>query len=395
MESSMMTWATFCLMCALLPVVMYVVNRTQFRPPPAEEMNDSGDAQPRISVLIPARNEEENIVECVRSVLASRDVVLEVLVLDDQSTDGTAEHVQKLAEEDNRVHLVHGLPLPEGWCGKQHACYQLAQLARYEYLAFLDADVRLHPDGLIRMIRFLRTSGADLVSGFPQQITVTWLEKLVLPLIHYILLGFLPIGLMRRKRWVGLGAGCGQWFVTTQKAYQAVGGHASIRMSRHDGLTLPRAYRRNGFRTDLADATDLAWCRMYRSAATVWNGLAKNAREGMASTSQIGFWTTVLLCGQVVPWLTLLVNVFSNSFLSPFWGDVVIRGSNGQTFWPWTIAAVSALLMRCDMAIRFRHRWESVVFHPLAIIILLAIQWYALFRALLGRPVGWKGRTST
>jgi glycosyltransferase involved in cell wall biosynthesis len=389
----MMALATFCLVCALLPAVMYIVNRTQFRPPPLEEIDDNGPSQPTVSVLIPARNEESNIVECVRSVLASRDVILEVLVLDDQSTDGTAGLVKKLAEEDQRVRLVHGAPLPEGWCGKQYACHQLARLAHFEHLAFLDADVRLHPDALARMIRFLHTSGAGLVSGFPQQITITWLEKLVLPLIHYILLGFLPIGLMRRKRWVGLGAGCGQWFVTTQKAYQAVGGHESIRQSRHDGLTLPRAYRRGGFHTDLADATGLAWCRMYRSAAEVWNGLAKNAREGMANSLQIGFWTIVLFCGQVVPFLALLLSLCSCGL--SFTSVDVTRDDSVQPFLLWGFATVSAVLVRWDMAVRFRHRWESVVFHPLAITILLAIQWYAFLRTLLGRPIGWKGRTST
>ncbi|GIW84449.1 MAG: glycosyltransferase [Gemmataceae bacterium] len=384
--------AIFCLACALLPTVMYLLNRPQFHPPPEGEVGESNAAAPAVSVLIPARNEEHNIVECVRSVLASRGVILEVVVLDDQSSDGTADLVEKLAQEDERVRLIQGMPLPEGWCGKQHACYQLAQQGRYEYLAFLDADVRLHPDALLRMIRFLETRGAALVSGFPRQITVTWLEKLLLPLIHFILLGFLPLGMMRRRRWVGLGAGCGQWFVTTQKAYHVVGGHASIRQSRHDGLTLPRAYRRHGFLTDIADATALAWCRMYRSAREVWNGLAKNAREGMASSSQIGFWTIVLFCGQVVPFLALLVWPLLYSF--PLAEDTASQESAALSFLLWGIAAVAALGVRGDSAIRFRHSWESVVFHPLAITLLLAIQWYAFLLALIGRPIGWKGRTS-
>lgn len=385
--------AIFCLACALLPGVMYLVNRSQFRPPPEVEDGKSNHISPAVSVLIPARDEEHNIVDCVRSVLASRGVILEVLVLDDQSSDSTADLVKKLAQEDSRVRLVNGMPLPDGWCGKQHACYQLAQQARYEYLAYLDADVRLHPDALWRMVRFLESSRAALVSGFPRQITVTWLEKLLLPLIHFILLGFLPLSLMRRRRWIGLGAGCGQWFVTTHKAYQAVGGHASIRQSRHDGLTLPRAYRRKGFSTDIADASALAWCRMYRSAREVWNGLAKNAREGMANPSQIGFWTIVLFCGQVMPFLALFVGLLLYSF--PFTEESASRGEIALPFLFWGIAVLSALLVRVDSAIRFRQPVESVVFHPLAIALLLAIQWYAFLLALFGRSIGWKGRTSS
>ena len=109
--------AIFCLACALLPTVMYLLNRPQFHPPPEGEVGESNAAAPAVSVLIPARNEEHNIVECVRSVLASRGVILEVVVLDDQSSDGTADLVEKLAQEDGRVRLIQGMPLPEGWCG--------------------------------------------------------------------------------------------------------------------------------------------------------------------------------------------------------------------------------------------------------------------------------------
>jgi predicted membrane protein len=131
---------------------------------------------------------------------------------------------------------------------------------------------------------------------------------------------------------------------------------------------------------------------MYRSAREVWNGLAKNAREGMASSSQIGFWTIVLFCGQVVPFLALLVGLLLDSF--PFAQDTASQETTALPFLLWAIAALAALGVRGDSAIRFRHDWESVVFHPVGIILLLAIQWYAFVLTLLGRPIGWKGRTS-
>lgn len=379
--------AIFCLFCALLPTGLYVWNYTHFRPPPPLPTVDT-TTLPTVSVLIPARNEEENIAACIDSVLTSRGVQLEVIVLDDHSTDKTAESVLRFAERDKRVRLVHGEPLPDGWCGKQYACYQLAHLARYEYLAFLDADVRLHPEALGRMIGFLEECGAGLVSGFPRQVTQTWLEKLVLPLIHWILLGFLPLAWMRRWRLPSLGAGCGQLFVTTRKAYQTVGGHAVIRRSRHDGLTLPRAYRRAGFHTDIADITDLASCRMYHSASQLWQGLAKNATEGMAHPTQIGFWTIILLCGQIIPFaavplLTGLHLITPAQFTDYFLGYCL-----------FSIATLLAILIRLDMARRFRHSWMGAIFHPLGIFVLLAIQWYALVRQFLGLQVAWRGRTA-
>jgi hypothetical protein len=367
-----LTWVS--LGCAAVPALLYLWNSFLFREPPA--INPTAPLPP-ISVLIPARNEELGIEACVRSVLASRHVELEVIVLDDASTDRTAEIVRSVAAEDARVRLEEAPPLPEGWCGKQHACFMLSKLARFDTLTFLDADVRLEPDALARMALFPKESGADLVSGFPRQETGTLLEKLLIPLINWLLLCFLPLWGMRHFRWSAFGAGCGQWFTTTRVAYERVGGHAAVKSSLHDGLTLPRAYRRAGFWTDVCDATNLATCRMYRSARGVWFGLAKNAREGMAATSQIWFWTAVLLCGQVLPYALLVLGAM-------LWQMSVV--------WYGLLAITTSVVVRAGMAARFRQSAVGELLHPVAIVLLLAVQWYAIFRAAIGKPVGWKGR---
>ena len=363
-----------CLWCAAFPALLFLWNRTYFRPPPQPA---AGAPTPAISVLIPARNEEHAIGACVESVLASTGVELEVIVLDDHSSDRTAEVVREMAAKDRRVRVESAPPLPPGWCGKQHACYALSKLARYPLLTFLDADVRLTPDALARMAAFRQRTRAGLVSGFPRQETGTLLEKLVIPLINWLLMGYLPMVGVRQTTWPGFGVGCGQWFLTTREAYDAVGGHAAVKSSLHDGLTLPRAYRRKGIRTDICDATDLAVCRMYRSAAGVWNGLAKNAREGMAATGQIGVWTVALVLGQVMP-TPLLVAVGVT-------GDVPASAATGA-------AAVLSYLPRLASARRFRASWLGAALHPAGVTVLLAIQWFAVYRAVIGKPVGWKGR---
>ncbi len=151
----------------------------------------------------------------------------------------------------------------------------------------MDADVRLAPDALSRMARFMAVNDVGLASGFPRQITRTWSEILLLPLIHFLLLGYLPIAQMNRSSSPGLGAGCGQLFIARADGYAAAGGHAAIRASLHDGLTLPRAFRRAGQMTGLFDATSFATCRMYTNAAQVWEGLTKNATEGMAKPAAL------------------------------------------------------------------------------------------------------------
>ena len=164
--------------------------------------------------------------------------------------------------EDDRLRVAQAPPLPPGWSGKQHACHVLAGLARHELLVFVDADVRLAPDAVSRMAGFMQAHAVGLASGFPRQVTVTWSEQLLLPLIHFMLLGFLPIAAMRRSVSPGLGAGCGQLFVSRREAYLRAGGHRAIRASLHDGIMLPRAFRRVGEMTGLFDAGGIASCRM-------------------------------------------------------------------------------------------------------------------------------------
>jgi hypothetical protein len=381
---TLLVLALITLVCAAVPALLFVWNSFLFREPPflpsprwgeGGSRSEPGEGLASISVLIPARNEELSIEACVRSVLASKHVELEVIVLDDASTDRTAEIVRTIAAEDARVRLETAPPLPEGWCGKQAACFALSKLARFDTFTFLDADVRLDSDALARMQLFLKDSGAELVSGFPKQETGTLLEKLLIPLINWVLLCFLPLWGMRHFRWAAFGAGCGQWFMTTRTAYEKVGGHSAVKSSLHDGLTLPRAYRKAGFWTDICDATNLATCRMYRSARGVWFGLAKNAREGMAATGQIGFWTVVLLCGQVLPYVVLLVG----------WVNPEVR-------WCAALAILFSFTARAGITILFRRFvWEEVL-HPIAIVLLLGVQWYAIILAVIGKPVGWKGR---
>jgi hypothetical protein len=364
--------AAAALALAAVPAVLFWINLRLYRAPPPAPPN----TRPAVSVLIPARNEERSIRAAVEPALASRGVEVEVVVLDDRSEDGTAKVVEELVAYDGRVRLLHGPPVPAGWCGKQHACAALAREARYPLLAFLDADVRLAPDGLARMVAFLEASGADLVSGVPRQETGTLLERLVIPQIHFVLLGFLPLWRMRRRGHPAYAAGCGQLFLARRDAYQRAGGHAAIRTSLHDGLTLPRAFRRAGLKTDLCDATDVASCRMYRGAAELWHGLAKNATEGLGHPQLIVPTTLLLLGGGVLP----LGLALAAPWLPPAAAPLALA------------ATVLLYSPRLAAMRRFRQSPLGAALHPLGVAVLVAIQWYALLRAMLGKPAAWKGR---
>src|SRR5207253_7927700 len=168
---------------ALVPAVLYWINVWLYRRP-----RRLATGRPAVSVLLPARNEEREIAACIEAILASREIEIEMLVLDDHSDDRTSQIVAEIAQKDARVRLIASERLPDGWCGKQFACVQLARVARSDLLVFLDADVRVAPDGISRLVRFCMATGADLVSGVPRQITGTLLERLLIPLIHFVLL---------------------------------------------------------------------------------------------------------------------------------------------------------------------------------------------------------------
>ncbi len=380
MSTTLLIGLAFC--CATVPAALWVWNMVLYREPSCGSCAEMGNCvlPDAVSVLIPARNEERVIAASIASLLASRGVAIEVIVLDDASTDRTAEIVLGFAARDARVRLESAPSLPGGWNGKQHACHALASIAHSKILCFLDADVRLAPEALASMAAFLVRSRSDLVSGFPRQETETALEWLLLPLIHFVLLEYLPLAGMRALPAPGFAVGCGQFLMVRRDAYRKSGGHAQIRTTMHDGLLLPQLFRRHGLRTDIADLTHLATCRMYRSASEVWQGLAKNATEGMAAPARILPFTFLLFCGQILPVLLALSLAIAPASFS----------DNARAF--IFASLVASFLPRLLSVWKYRQPLLSACLHPLGVAILLTIQWYALLRKLAGQQVTWKER---
>jgi hypothetical protein len=285
------------------------------------------------------------------------------------------------------VRLESSPALPGGWNGKQHACHALARMAHFDILCFLDADVRLAPDALVRMSAFLMHSGSDLVSGFPRQETETPLEWLLLPLIHFVLLSYLPLAGMRASSAPGFAAGCGQFLMLRRDAYRKTGGHAQIRATMHDGLLLPQLFRRHGLRTDIADLTHLATCRMYHNASEVWQGLAKNATEGMASPARVLPFTFLLFCGQILPLVLAVPLLFHGT------PGQVAPGMYSNLERSLLLAALAASFVPRLLSVwKYRQPLVSACLHPLGVAVLLTIQWYALLRKIAGQQVTWKER---
>ncbi len=374
----MILFALFVFVLSLLPVAMFLKNGQIFKPASSDQQHLALAANERISILIPARNEATSIGPAVEAILANDHPMLEVLVLDDHSEDETATIVQSIASRDARVRLAESKPLPDGWNGKQHACWQLANQSQSDWLLFLDADVRLSQDAISRCLSEQIRSQSPLISGFPMQETGTLAEKMLIPLMHYVLLGYLPIDRMRSSLGVGLAAGCGQLFLANRHVYMSVGGHSSIRASRHDGIQLPRAFRKSGHRTDIFDATDIARCRMYTSTSQVCNGLLKNATEGIANAKLIVPFTVLLISGSVLPAMGLIWSCYSGSSIIA----IVL----------FAIAFAISFLPRWIACQRFQQSYLGAALHPVGVLCFVAIQWIALLRKRLGMRTKWRGR---
>lgn len=367
----MIVLAAIAVSLSVLSAGMFIANLRQFRRLPKHKT-----ARLATSVLIPARNEESRIGSTLRSLMQCRDVEIEIIVLDDGSSDETARVVTNFSKVDSRIRLETSRRLPNGWRGKNFACQQLAALARHPLFLFLDADVEvIHPDALSRLASFVEKGNIALASGFPRQETGTFAEKLIVPLIQFVLLAFLPIRRMRRTTAPAFAAACGQLVAVRREVYEMVGGHAAVATSLHDGLMLARNFRAHGFITDVFDASDSFKCRMYQSMKEVWNGFLKNAHEGLGSPQLIPWATVLLLGGQVLPFCL-------------FVGTPVpwIR-------WLAAVAAFASWLPRFIGLVKFRESLLGAILHPLGVSTLLVIEWSSLLRLIAKRPVRWKGRS--
>ena len=374
-------YALGLVLLALLPAGMMKSNLQLFLrlPTVSKKQRQSDSPGNKVSVIIPARNEEAGIAQCLESVLASQWSPLEVIVTDDCSTDRTLEICQEIAKGDERLKVLKGRELPMGWNGKQRACWQMALESTGDWLLFLDADVRLSEDAIARLVHGAKSGGIDLLSGFPKQETGTWLEKFLIPLMHFLLLGYLPLNRMRASVRPEYAAGCGQLFFARRTAYMTCEGHKSISNSRHDGIKLPRAFRNLHFKTDVFDATDLATCRMYHSGKQVVYGLLKNATEGIAHPKAIWIFTILLAGAAILPLASLIVGLFLK------WDQWVLVELG--------VATLLSYMPRAIAATRFHQSWLGVLFHPLAVLMFLCLQWLALLASLCGVRFAWRGRT--
>ncbi len=357
-------WAIACL--AVVLSALAVINAVAFLRPKRGTVSEDV----RVSVLIPARNEESNLSHCIASVLNQGNHVSEVLIYDDQSSDATRQIASDWAQRDSRVRLVETVPLPDGWLGKPHACYRLAAEARGQWLLFIDADARLESGAIERLLATAYQQDATFLSTWPAIEMHTPAEQILMPMLTFYVMTLYPSPLQMHSLHHRYALAHGSCILCRKDVYQQLDGHRAVRLELFEDTALARRWRAMNERALCCDGSEIVRVRMYRSVSEIWRGFQKNFYPGFRKR-----------------WLfPVVLALHALVFTVPFFA-VVIKPSI-----PMVLALSSVLGARVVLSFRFKHPLWSVVLHPLAEMFLLGVGISSWWVWSSGRGVEWKQR---
>jgi chlorobactene glucosyltransferase len=350
---------------------LYYLKRLSSYRPPAR--------WPRISVLVPARNEESSIGECAKCLLEQQYPDFQLIILDDNSTDRTWEILQEYSRSDSRLRLIKGKPLPDDWLGKHWACHQLAEVADGELLLFVDADTCHRPDMLRGAASAMAAEKASLISALPKQEVVTWSEKLSIPAFYLGMLCGVPLELTRLQSNPLLFAVLGQFLIFRREAYDAVGGYASVRQNIVDDIAIGRRVHAMGLKYRLLDGNGQVSCRMYRNLDQVWKGLTKStfATFSFDPYFLLLMWTLVTIVF-LSPILTLVIGLITPQV--PFLVTVMAGLAVLLTLFLWSVSHL-----------RFHFPLYLVLIYPVSAVFMTVIAIASMVLTMQGKA-RWKDR---
>ena len=332
---------------------------------PSEEVGELTS----VSILVPARNEAHNLPQTLPRLLEQTLKHAEVVVLDDGSTDGTRALLEGFARDHPHLRVLAGKPLPDGWSGKNWACHQLAGAASGDLLIFTDADVYWEPKTLEALLAFRATyktgHGAEFVSVWPRQLTGTLAERLMVPVIDLILLGFLPYLGVKWSSHAAFSAGNGQLMLWTREGYERVGGHAAFRGEVLEDVRMGQRAKGVGLRVALALGGRMIATRMYRGEAEMVEGFAKNILAASGSRGALVTLGALNTLTYTLAWPLALLNPW------------------------WLLIGFGGLAQRALTCLKTRRSPLELLLQPFMVLPL----WRVAGRALRRKGYRWKGRT--
>lgn len=356
--------------------VLSLVDQFLYGALPAGPVARDPEAAPRVSVLIPARNEEHNIEGCVLSVLNQTYPAIEVIVVDDQSTDRTPELLEEMAAGHSRLRVLRGRDLPEGWIGKGWALWQAHQEADGDWIVLLDADVRLEPWALDRAIEKAERDQIDLLNPWPRFVNLGFWERVMQPLLWGLVRLRFPL-VWVNQAWSPENMAFGPMMVLRKEAYDAIGGHRPVATDILEDVALAKHMRKRGYRTRVVNGKRLFRIRMYRNLQELLDGWTKTAFGAMSYSLPMMLVAVVgLFWAATQPFVTLA------------WALIVGHA---------TYASLAGLQVLALLVRRWADAREndfptiSILLHPLGILLVHYMQLRAVWKYYFG-SYHWKGR---
>jgi len=335
-----------------------------------------------VTICIPARDEADNIGACVSAALASTWPQLEVIVVDDRSSDGTSTVAMEAGKGDERLHVVEGVEPPAGWAGKPWACARAAGEARGRVVCFVDADVCLAPDTITAIVNEMMEKDLRLLSAYGSWELNSFWERALIPAVGWLIRGAVNLDDVNDPGKPTAFAN-GQLIAVERNSYDALGGHESVRSEVLEDVRLAEQFKRRGFSTGMRVAPWAFHVRLYDSLRSIVDGYTKNLYEGMGRKPSLALGAALFIfVGALLPWLALVFSV---------WVRVA---------WGWRVPGllwVGWCSLVCALQIVFRWRLESkdgrsgwiAWAHPLANVLLVWI----LMRSMFAMEATWKGRS--
>ena len=365
----------------LVIMINFIINSFLFKNTINHKLPESFlKERPLISILIPARNEEDNIKRCINSLLKQDYDNLEILVLDDGSIDKTAEIVNELIKKDARIRLYFGKPLARGWLGKSYACQQLAGHAKGQYLLFVDADTLHFPTSVSSAIACLLKYKVDALSVFAKQIMVTLPERMVIPFGNFMIMGFMPLALIRRSRRALFCTAIGQYMLFKKDIYKAIGGHESVKGEILEDVIISKQVKRCGYKFMIFDGRSNLYCRMYHNFSEVVSGYSKVLFSSFDySIMMMSTAIVVIAAIYLMPFVMLPLSMIFD------WQQIYVN--------IMILQIIFILVTRIILSIRFGMKAVDMLLYPLSVIYLLSMAVNSVLQYRFNIGVCWKGRT--
>lgn len=321
-----------------------------------------------VSILVPVRNEEENILNLLASISEQEYQHYEVIILDDSSTDSTLDLCQIYCKSDPRFRVISGKTLPKDWLGKNYACYQLAQEAKGAYLMFLDADETIARGLINNSIHRMRSNRLNLLSLFANQVMVSWGERIVVPLMHYILLNLLPLRLVRLSKSPSFSAASGQFMLFDAASYRENQWHEQVKGKVVEDIEIMKLIKGFGLKGEALLANGYLYCRMYKGFKDAVNGFSKNLLAGF-NNNLFGLFLYLML---VILGPLAIAYILSAQLLS---------------------FAVSLIILSRVMIslMSGQNVWYNILLHPLQLFCMVLISVLSVNRHYT-KTIVWKGR---